>query len=173
MNYGQIDTESVVDGDGMRVTLFVSGCRNHCKGCFNPATWNFDFGKEFTPIEENEIFEALKPKYIDGLTVVGGEPFEEENQRDLLPFLKRFKEKYPDKTLWIFTGYVYDKDLVPLGKKYIPGVTDEIVKMVDVLVDGPFIQEQRSLELKFRGSANQRLLDRETIHWLRFDKDEQ
>lgn len=154
---------SIVDGTGVRVTLFVSGCRNHCKRCFNKDTWNFDYGEEFTPIEENEIFISIAPSYIDGLTILGGEPFEEENQRALLPFVQRFKQQFPNKTLWMYTGYVLDKDLLPGQRKYLPGITDEILKRLDVLVDGPFIQEQRNLELKFRGSDNQRILNSSDI----------
>lgn len=163
MHYSKIDYMSVVDGTGVRVTLFVSGCRNHCKGCFNKSTWNFDYGEEFTPIEENEIFVGIAPSYIDGLTILGGEPFEDENQRALLPFIQRFKQQFPNKTLWMYTGYALDKDLSPGQRKYLPNITDEILKHVDVLVDGPFIQELRNLELKFRGSDNQRILNRSDI----------
>lgn len=163
MHYGNIDFMSIVDGEGCRVSLFVSGCRNHCPGCFNPKTWDFDFGQEFTPIEENEIIEACKQPYIDGLTIVGGEPFEEENQAGLLRFLNRFKDECPTKTLWMFTGYVLDKDLLPGQRKHVEVVTDRILDLVDTLVDGPFIQAQRDLSLQFRGSSNQRLLSRAEI----------
>ena len=163
MNYSKIDPMSIVDGEGLRVSLFVSGCRNHCKGCFNPETWNFSYGKEFDAIAENEVLEACRPSYIAGLTVLGGEPFEPENQWVLLPFLSKFKEKYPDKSLWMFTGYVLDNDLLPGQRQYIHLVTTNILKMVDVLVDGPFILEQRDISLKFRGSSNQRLRPREEI----------
>ena len=161
MNYSKIDFISVVDGIGCRVSLFVSGCRNHCDECFNPETWNFDYGQLFTEIEENEIIEACKKPYISGLTVLGGEPWEEENQKALLPFIEKFKKECPNKNIWMFTGYVWDKDLVPGGKKYVEGVTDNILKYVDVLVDGPFIKELKDLSLKFRGSINQRLLTKE------------
>ena len=158
---------SIVDGTGCRVTLFVSGCRNHCKGCFNEQTWNFDFGEEFTPIQENEIIEACRKNYISGLTILGGEPFEEENQVALLPFIEKFKKECPGKNLWMFTGYVYEKDLVDGGKKFVENVTEKILENVDMLVDGPFIQEQRDLTLQFRGSSNQRLLTREDREILR------
>jgi len=161
MNYSKIDFMSVVDGTGCRVSLFVSGCRNHCPECFNPETWNFDYGQLFTEIEENEIIEACKKPYISGLTVLGGEPMEEENQKALLPFIEKFKKECPDKNIWMFTGYVWDKDLIPGGKKYVEGVTDKILDFVDILVDGPFIKELKDLSLKFRGSKNQRLLTKE------------
>ena len=161
MNYSKIDPMSIVDGTGCRVTLFVSGCENHCKGCFNPETWNYDYGKEFDEIAENEIFEACKKDYISGLTIVGGEPFEISNQNTLVSFLTKFKKKFPTKNVWMFTGYVFDKDLVKGGKRYVESVTDKILGMTDILVDGPFIQEERDLTLEFRGSRNQRLLTQE------------
>ena len=167
MKYSKIDYMSIVDGTGCRVTLFVSGCRNHCKGCFNEQTWNFDFGEEFTPIQENEIIEACRKNYISGLTILGGEPFEEENQVALLPFIEKFKKECPGKNIWMFTGYVYEKDLVDGGKKFVENVTEKILENVDMLVDGPFIQEERDLTLQFRGSSNQRLLTREDRENLR------
>lgn len=163
MNYGKIDHMSIVDGEGNRVSLFVSGCRNHCPGCFNEATWDFNYGQPFTPIEENEVIEACKPVYISGLTVLGGEPMEPENQEALLPFLRRFKEACSDKTIWMFTGYVLDRDLLTNQRKNVPGVTNEILSLLDMLVDGPFIMSQRDLSLRFRGSRNQRLLPAEDI----------
>lgn len=164
MHYSNIDFMSIVDGEGCRVTLFVSGCRNHCKGCFNEQTWNFNFGSEFTPIQENEIIEGCKKSYISGLTILGGEPFEEENQKALLPFIEKFKKECPDKNLWMYTGYVLDKDLITGGKKYVENITDKILYYVDVLVDGPFILEQRDISLQFRGSKNQRILDKSKIN---------
>ena len=163
MNYGKIDHMSIVDGEGNRVSLFVSGCRNHCPGCFNEATWDFNYGQPFTPIEENEVIEACKPAYISGLTVLGGEPMESENQEVLLPFLRRFKDACPDKTIWMFTGYVLDRDLLTNQRKNVPGVTNEILSLLDMLVDGPFIMSQRDLTLRFRGSRNQRLIPAEDI----------
>lgn len=167
MHYGNIDYMSIVDGEGCRVSLFVSGCRNHCPGCFNEETWDFAYGKEFTEIEANEILEACKQPYIDGLSCLGGDPMEPENQAALLPLLNRFKEMYPEKTLWIYTGYILERDLLPGQRKYVEVVTDRILDLVDVLVDGPFIQSQRDLSLRFRGSSNQRLLSRAEIAELR------
>ena len=167
MNYSKIDPMSIVDGEGCRVTIFVSGCRNHCKGCFNEDTWDFGYGKPFTLIEENELIEACRPGYIAGLTVLGGEPFEPENQASLLPVVYRFRQEFPMKTLWMFTGYVLERDLLPGQRKHVPTVTDRILDVVDILVDGPFILEQRDLTLKFRGSRNQRILERPDIARLR------
>ena len=163
MNYGNIKFIDTADGEGVRVSLFVSGCRNHCPDCFNQDTWDFDFGKEFTEIEENEILEGCNKEYISGLTILGGEPFEPENQKVIVELIKKFKEKFPKKTLWMYTGYVLDKDLLPGQRKYVEGVTGLILDFVDVLVDGPFILAERNLSLKFRGSNNQRILDKEKI----------
>ena len=158
MKFSNIKWIDSADGEGVRVSLFVSGCRNHCKGCFNEATWDFDYGEEFTPIQENEIIEACKKSFISGLTILGGEPFEEENQKALLPFIERFKQECPDKNLWMYTGYVLDNDLQEGQRKFLPNVTNKILEQVDVLIDGPFILEQKDLTLPFRGSKNQRLL---------------
>ncbi|MFK4784509.1 anaerobic ribonucleoside-triphosphate reductase activating protein [Fusobacterium sp. MFO224] len=157
MYYGNIKKIDIANGEGVRVSLFVSGCRNYCKNCFNPETWDFKYGREFTSDTENEILTLLEAKHISGLTVLGGEPFEQENQRDLLPFIKKVKEKFPNKDLWFFTGYIYDKDLIPGGKKYCE-LTDELLSYIDVLVDGPFIEEEKDISLKFRGSRNQRII---------------
>lgn len=167
MNYGNIKFIDTADGEGVRVSLFVSGCRNHCPDCFNQDTWDFDFGKEFTEIEENEILEGCNKEYISGLTILGGEPFEPENQKVIVELIKKFKEKFPKKTLWMYTGYVLDKDLLPGQRKYVEGVTGLILDSIDVLVDGPFILAERNLSLKFRGSNNQRILDKEKIKELR------
>lgn len=159
MYYGNIKKIDIADGDGVRVSLFVSGCRNHCKGCFQPETWNFNFGKEFSTETEQQILDLLKPDYISGLTVLGGEPFEEENQRILAPFLRKVKETYPTKNIWCYTGYILEKDLIPLdGKKHCES-TKEMLKYIDTLVDGPFIESQKNLMLKFRGSENQRIIN--------------
>lgn len=158
MYYGNIKKTDIADGDGVRVSLFVSGCRNCCKGCFQPETWDFKYGTEFTQETENQILEFLRPSYISGLTVLGGEPFEEENQRILAPFLRKVKETYPSKTIWCYTGYVLEKDLLPEdGRKHCEA-TGEMLKYIDILVDGPFIEEQKNISLKFRGSENQRIL---------------
>ena len=167
MNYAKIEPMSIVDGTGCRVSLFVSGCEIHCEGCFNKIAWDFNYGKEFTEIEENEILEACNKKYIAGLTILGGEPFSIQNQPTVLKLIQHFKEKYPEKTLWMYTGYVLDKDLLPGQRKYVEGVTGLILDSIDVLVDGPFILAERNLSLKFRGSNNQRILNKEKIKELR------
>ena len=161
MNYCNIKYNDIADGEGVRTTLFVSGCTNRCKGCFQPETWDFSYGEPFTKDVEDKIIESLSPYYIDGLTLLGGEPFEPSNQVALLPFLKRVKERYPEKSIWAFTGFVYDRDLTPGGRKHTH-CTDELLSLIDVLVDGPFILEQKSLSLQFRGSANQRVIDMQT-----------
>lgn len=170
MKYGDLKMCDSANGDGVRVSLFVSGCRNHCPGCFNEATWDFDYGKEFTEIESNEILEGCGRSYISGCTILGGDPMEPENQAALLPLLTRFKEMYPEKTLWIYTGYILERDLLPGQRKHVEVVTDRILDLVDTLVDGPFIQAQRDLSLRFRGSSNQRLLSRAEIAELRNKK---
>lgn len=167
MNYSNIKYIDTADGPGVRVSLFVSGCRNHCKGCFNEVTWDFNYGKPFTEIEENEILEACDKEYISGLTLLGGEPFEEENQVVLVNLIKKFKERFPEKNIWMYTGYVLEKDLLPGQRKHVDGVTGLILDSIDTLVDGPFILAERNLSLKFRGSNNQRILDKDKIKELR------
>lgn len=157
MHYGNIKKIDVADGEGVRVSLFVSGCRNACPGCFNPETWNFKFGKEFTDETEDEIIQALKPEHIQGFSLLGGEPFEEENQKVLAPFLEKLKTIYPEKDIWCWTGYILDKDLQSGQRKHTE-YTDRMLKCIDVLVDGPFIQEKKNLMLEFRGSENQRII---------------
>lgn len=157
MHYGNIKKIDIADGEGVRVSLFVSGCRNACPGCFNPETWNFKFGKEFTSETEDEIIQALKPEHIQGFSLLGGEPFEEENQKVLAPFLEKLKTIYPDKDIWCWTGYILDKDLQNGQRKHTE-YTDRMLKCIDVLVDGPFIQEKKNLMLEFRGSENQRII---------------
>lgn len=158
MNYANIKYYSVENGLGVRTSLFVSGCRNHCKGCFQPETWKFSYGKPFTEEIEDQIIESMKPDYIQGLTLLGGDPFEPENQKALVPFLKKVKEILPDKDIWAYTGYIADKDLVTGGRRYSE-ITKEMLSMIDVLVDGPFILEKKDLMLRFRGSSNQRIID--------------
>ena len=163
MNYAGIKYTDIANGPGCRTVLFVSGCRNHCKDCFQPHTWDFAYGAEFDEKVQQEILDSLKPAYVQGLTLLGGEPFEPENQRELVSFVRKVRELYPNKDIWSFTGYVYDKDLVQGGRKYCE-VTDEFLSMLDVLVDGPFVAEEKDLMLKFRGSRNQRVLNmKETI----------
>lgn len=148
MNYAEIKKVDIANGPGVRVSLFVSGCRNHCKGCFNPETWDFDYGRPFTRATEDEIIEALRPSWIQGLSILGGEPTEEENAAVLIPFLKRVRAALPDKDIWLYSGYTYDS----LRDK-------EILTLADVLVDGPFLLEQKDAGLAFRGSRNQRIID--------------
>ncbi|MDO4617851.1 MAG: anaerobic ribonucleoside-triphosphate reductase activating protein [Lachnospiraceae bacterium] len=158
MYYGMIKNKDVANGAGVRITLFVSGCRNHCRGCFQPETWDFSYGEKFTEETERQILDLLEPSYIDGLTLLGGDPFEPENQRDLLPLIKRIKKRFPEKNIWAFTGYLYE-DLIAGAKHPCCEMTQEILSLIDVLVDGPFIEEQKNLALRFRGSENQRLID--------------
>lgn len=167
MNYGNIKFYDIADGEGVRVTLFVSGCTHHCKGCFQPETWDFNFGKEFTRETEKEILTALENEYIAGLTLLGGEPFEPDNQRALLPFLREVKERFPRKTIWSYTGYLYEELLgekkPPKGNRPRCEATEEMLSLLDVLVDGEFVEEKKNMMLKFRGSENQRIIDlRET-----------
>ena len=157
MYYGTIKKCDIANGPGVRVSLFVSGCRNCCKGCFNPETWDFSYGTPYTEETERYIIELLEPSYINGLSLLGGEPFEPENQRELVGLLKKIRTEYPEKDIWCYTGYVYEQDLTKGGRKYTE-VTDELLSYVDVLVDGQFIEEQKDLTLAFRGSSNQRIL---------------
>ncbi len=158
MYYGNIKKYDIADGEGVRVTLFVSGCTNKCKGCFQPETWDFCYGQPYTEETEKEILDTLNNDYIRGLTLLGGEPFEPDNQRVLVTLLRKVKEAYPDKDVWSYTGFVYDKDLVPGGRRYTE-VTDEMLSMIDVLVDGPFVEEKKNISLSYRGSENQRVIN--------------
>ncbi len=160
MYYGNIKKFDIANGEGIRTTLFVSGCRNRCKNCFNPETWAFDYGKRFDEAAKETLWRALESPSVRGLTILGGEPMEPENQRDLLPLLREFKEKFPDKTLWIYTGNLYEELMGEMGEspKALP-ITREILALTDILVDGRFIEEEKSLGLRFRGSENQRIID--------------
>lgn len=158
MNYAKIKKNDIANGPGVRVSLFVSGCSHHCKNCFNPETWDFNYGKPFTTDVENEILLALKPSHISGFTLLGGEPFEVENQRSLLPFVKEVREKYPNKTIWAYSGFLFDRDLIGRSKVNCE-CTAELLSYIDYLVDGEFVEEKKDLNLKFRGSSNQRLID--------------
>lgn len=158
MYYSGIKYNDIANGTGVRTTLFVSGCRNHCKDCFQPETWEFENGEPFDSQTENEILESLKPAYISGLTLLGGDPFEPENQHALLPFVRKVKERYPGKNIWAFTGYLLDKDLIEGGRRYCEA-TKELLEAIDVLVDGPFVAELKDITLKFKGSSNQRVID--------------
>ena len=158
MYYGEIKKTDIANGIGVRVSLFVSGCTRHCKNCFNPETWNFTYGQEFTEQTQQEILKALAPNYINGLSILGGEPFEPQNQPVLAAFAERVKQQYPNKTIWCYTGYVLEEHLLAVGR--VRGeYTDRLLSNIDVLVDGPFIEEKKDITLRFRGSSNQRLLD--------------
>ena len=158
MYYGNIKKYDIADGLGVRVTLFCSGCTNHCEGCFQKETWNFRYGKLYTEETEAEILKALVPSYIQGLTLLGGEPFEPENQRVLVTLLRKVRNEMPQKDIWSYTGFIYEKDLLPGERKHTE-VTDEMLSYLDVLVDGPFVLSRKDISLKFRGSSNQRVLD--------------
>lgn len=158
MYYGAIKNTDIANGEGVRVSLFVSGCRNCCKGCFNKETWDFCYGTKFTQETEQKILEALSPNYISGLSILGGEPFEIENQRVLVDFLVKVKNSFPNKNIWCFTGYILEKDLLPKQGKCHCEVTEKMLSLIDILVDGPFIQEEKDITLRFRGSKNQRIL---------------
>lgn len=159
MYYGEIKNCDIANGIGVRVTLFVSGCTNHCEHCFQPQTWAFDYGRAFDEAAQNRIIDMLRPSYIRGLTLLGGEPFEPRNQRDLLPFVKRVRAEYPDKTIWAFSGFRYDDELMCEGAYPHCEVTKELLSMIDVLVDGRFVEELKDITLRFRGSSNQRIID--------------
>lgn len=158
MNYAAIRTCDVANGTGVRVTLFVSGCTHRCKGCFNPEQWDFDAGRPFTDETQAALFVALEPSYIAGLTVLGGEPMEPSNQRALVPFLRAFRARFGrGKTVWVYTGCVLERDLLA-PSRWRTDATDEFLSLVDVLVDGPFVEERKDISLRFRGSSNQRIL---------------
>ena len=158
MHYGELKKCDIANGIGVRVTLFVSGCTNHCPDCFQPQTWDFDYGKPFTDETKAEIFAELDKPFINGLTVLGGEPFEPENQRVLVPFVRRVRETYPQKTVWAFSGFTLE-ELRTEGSHPRCEATDELLSMLDVLVDGRFVEALKDISLRFRGSSNQRLID--------------
>ena len=158
MNYAAIRTCDIANGEGVRVSLFVSGCTHRCKGCFNEEAWSFDYGEPFTKKTEDDVLKALEDGFIDGLSILGGEPMEPENQRVLVPFLRRFRRKFGDsKTLWVYTGCVLETQL-KAESRWRTEVTDEFLSMIDVLVDGPFVEDLKDISLKFRGSSNQRII---------------
>ena len=159
MYYSEIKNCDIANGLGVRVSLFVSGCTNHCEQCFQPQTWDFLYGKPFTAETEALLLEMLSPSYIRGLTLLGGEPFEPANQRSLLPFLHKVRSVYPAKNIWAFSGFRYDDELLQLGAYPNCEVTEELLSLIDVLVDGRYIAALRDITLKFRGSSNQRIID--------------
>lgn len=160
MNYAQIKKFDIADGPGVRVSLFVSGCTHRCKGCFNSEAWDFSYGKPFDEKTEEDIIAALDKRYIRGLTLLGGEPFEPVNQRGLLPFVKKVRERLPEKDIWCYSGYLLDEELLKESRARCE-VTDELLALIDVLVDGKFVEERKNISLLFRGSENQRIIDLE------------
>ncbi|WP_405380569.1 anaerobic ribonucleoside-triphosphate reductase activating protein [Phascolarctobacterium sp.] len=157
MKYATIKNLDIANGPGLRVSLFVSGCTHHCKGCFNPETWDFNYGEEFTEATEAKIFKLLENPHIKGLSLLGGEPFEPANQAVLVPFLRKFKAKFPNKDLWCYSGYNFEKDMLT-GNLGPWEITEEMLSYIDVLVDGEFVIELKNPNLRFRGSANQRVI---------------
>ena len=158
MYYGEIKKCDIANGEGVRVSLFVSGCTHHCPGCFNRDTWDFRYGKEYTEQTQKEIIDALAPEYISGLSLLGGEPFEPQNQEVLVGLLRQTKEKYPHKDVWCYSGYLLDEELLKDSRARC-AYTDEMLSMIDVLVDGRFVEELKDIRLDFRGSSNQRVID--------------
>ena len=160
MHYGAIKKNDIANGEGIRTTVFVSGCRNRCKGCFQPETWDFRYGTPFTKETENEIFKTLESSIVRGVSILGGEPMEPENQAGLLPFLRDLKIKFPNKTVWLYSGNTYEELTAQPGTnaKALP-ITCELLSYVDILVDGRFVEEKKQPGLRFRGSSNQRIID--------------
>ncbi len=158
MNYATIKFNDIANGTGVRTSLFVSGCTHRCKGCFNSEAWDFNYGSPFTSEVEDEILKSLEPSFVDGLSLLGGEPFEPQNQLILYPFLKRVKEKFPNKDIWCYTGYLFDKELLSTSRATSP-VTKDMLSLIDVLVDGKFIEAKKNISLAFKGSENQRIID--------------
>lgn len=158
MNYADIKTADIANGKGVRVSLFVSGCNHHCNGCFNTEAWDFNYGKEFTEKEIDKIMKELEHPYVAGLSILGGEPLEYANQKGILPLVKKVKERFPEKDIWCYTGYTFDRDItVNMFNNW--DETKELMSYIDVLVDGKFELENKNLNLKFRGSTNQRIID--------------
>ena len=158
MNYATIKYCDIANGEGVRTSLFVSGCRRHCPNCFNAVAWDFGYGAPFTKEVRNEILESLAPGYINGLSLLGGEPFEPENQKTLVGLLRKVRESYPEKNIWCYTGYLYDEQLLNNSRARCE-YTDEMLSMIDVLVDGEFVEALKDIRLVFRGSSNQRVID--------------
>ncbi len=158
MNYATIKPRDIANGPGVRVSLFVSGCTHRCPGCFNAEAWDFDYGQPFDQTVIDRILDDLSPSFVKGLTLLGGEPFEPQNQGPIVGLLRQIKAKYPEKSIWAFSGYLFDRDILS-GRLGDPEITREYLSYLDVLVDGPFIQARKNLSLRFRGSDNQRLID--------------
>ena len=158
MYYADIKKYDVANGPGIRISLFVSGCTHHCKGCFNEAAWDFKYGNPYTEVQTNEIIEYMKNDFVSGITILGGEPFEYVNQQGILPLLKKIRDIYPEKSIWVFSGYLFDKDIIDkMLKEY--DITKELLSYIDVIVDGKFELDNKNLSLKFRGSSNQRIIN--------------
>lgn len=158
MHYGAIKLNDIANGEGIRVSLFVSGCTNHCKECFNPETWNFEYGKPFTEQTEQYILDNLKSDFVNGLTLLGGEPFEPRNQKVLLPFVKKVRAMYPNKSIWAYSGFRFEDELLKEGSYANCEYTLELLKNIDILVDGRFDRDLKDIRLNFRGSSNQRII---------------
>ena len=158
MKYADIKIADVANGEGVRVSLFVSGCNHHCKGCFNRCAWDFEYGDKFTEKQINQVIDYLDHDYISGLSLLGGEPLEKQNQEGLLPLVKKVKEKFPDKNIWCYTGFDFENDVVGKMAKENE-TTRELLKYIDVMVDGKFEEDKKDLNLRFRGSSNQRIID--------------
>lgn len=158
MNYATIKFNDIANGVGVRTSLFVSGCTHKCKGCFNSEAWDFNYGKPFTEETENKILDSIDSDFIDGLSLLGGEPFEPENQKVLYPFLKKFKQRFKNKTVWCYTGYLFDKELLGDSRASID-ITKDMLSLIDVVVDGRFVESLKNISLVFKGSENQRIID--------------
>ena len=179
MKYAKIKKCDVANGPGVRVSLFVSGCNHHCKNCFNREAWDFNYGNDFTEKEENQIIEDLKPEHISGLSLLGGEPFERQNQAGLVPLVKKVKQTYPNKKIWCYTGFTFDKQILgEMIEQENRETTKDLLANIDYIVDGRFVEELKDPKLRFRGSSNQRIIDvkkslekKEVVLWDGLDKD--
>ncbi len=171
MKYSTIKYRDIANGEGVRNVLFVSGCTHHCKGCFQPQTWDFDYGDEWDENIQEEFLNQCEPSFIEGVTFLGGEPMEEVNQKGLLPLAKAFKQRFPGKTIWCFTGYTLEDDLLKEDGKAHFSTTEEFLSLIDVLVDGEFVLEKKDITLQFRGSSNQRILEKnDKGEWVTWSK---
>ena len=160
MNYATIKWTDIANGEGVRVSLFVSGCTHRCKNCFNEVAWDFSYGEPFDETVQEKILSELSSDFIAGLSLLGGEPLEPQNQLALFPFIQRVKQRFPNKTIWCYTGFVLDEKTGDLKEKHKnTPCTKDLIAMFDVLVDGPFVEELKDIRLKFRGSSNQRVID--------------
>lgn len=159
MNYGEIKKNDIANGEGVRTSLFVSGCRHHCKNCFNQSTWDFSFGELFTEKTVEDILSSCEPDWVNGLSLLGGEPFEPENQKVLLPFLIMFRERFPNKDIWCYSGFTFEEITGKEKSRAHTDISKEMLGLIDILVDGRFVEEKKDISLVFRGSSNQRIID--------------